>query len=47
MPLLIIGLAGLGGGFMLADGMGKITKLALYAGGGYVAYKVYMNMQGA
>jgi hypothetical protein len=46
MPLLLLypllaGGAGLGVGFFASDGLGRLVKLSLLLGGGYVAYQVY------
>ena len=46
MPLLLLpwigGAAlGFGGGFLASDGMGKLVKLSLIVGGGFVAYQYY------
>jgi len=40
---LLAGTAGFGIGFFASDGLGKLVKLGLLAGGGYVAYQVYQG----
>ena len=45
MPLLLVGLVAGAGGFAIggatSDLVSKLTRLALLAGGGYIAYQVY------
>ncbi|MCJ8320433.1 MAG: hypothetical protein MJK12_12420 [Colwellia sp.] len=47
MPLLLIPLlaggTGFGLGFFASDGFGKIVKVGLVLGGGYVAYQMYQG----
>jgi len=40
---LLAGAGGFGVGFFASDGLGKLVKLGLLAGGSYVAYQVYQG----
>jgi hypothetical protein len=42
LPLLAGG-AGVGVGFFAANGVGRLVKLTLLVGGGFVAYQAYLG----